>query len=226
MLNVSIMRVSGTAFHDLACPPHILESTLRAELKSDASSDGVAAFDARLPPQDADIGASRSNDGDYNSDNESEMEDMMEESKAQLSQMDSDEKKPSGSAVSPPSRRITRHSTTAVRNRRASDTNVPNAQKKTIRKTESITKSHGAPVAFGRVISPFFGPASPLSTEKKPGSAFLILDHAERLFTLSASQKAEPNNFLAQLLLLPQVMGLNLTVIIVSRSALLDCSRK
>jgi hypothetical protein len=53
----------------------------------------------------------------------------------------------------------------------------------------------------------------------------LILDHAERLFTLSATQKAEPNNFLAQLLLLPQVMKLNLTVIIISRSTLLDCSR-
>jgi len=147
----------------------------------------------------------------------------MEEFKTQLSQVED-----SGSTVNPPSPRKTRHSMngTVNRKRRASDASIPKARGKTIRKVESVTKSYGAPVAFGRVLAPLFGSPSPLLPGNKPGSAFLILDHAERLFSLSTSQKAEPNNFLAQLLLLPQVMGLNLTLIIVSRSTLLDCSRE
>ena len=125
------------------------------------------------------------------------------------------------------SRRKTRQSLNGTVSRhRSNGTNIPNTRAKTIRKSEAVTKSHGAPVAFGRVLAPLFGRPSLLSAESTPGSAFLILDHAERLFTLSATQKAEPNNFLAQLLLLPQVMGLNLSVIIISRSSLLDCSRE
>jgi hypothetical protein len=81
-------------------------------------------------------------------------------------------------------------------------------------------------MAFGRVLVPLFGSSSLRSTlNVQPGSAFFVLDHADRLFSLSPKQVIESNNFLAQLLLLPQVMGLNLTFIIVSRSTLLDSSR-
>lgn len=165
------------------------------------------------------------NDGEYNSDDEAEMEDELEACKTQLSQVEVDEKK---APVNSPGRRKTRQSMNGRndRKRQAPDTNVPTSREKSMRKTESVAKSHAAPVAFGRVITPLFGRPSLLCPDQKPGSAFLILDHAERLFTLSANQRGDPNNFLAQLLLLPQVMELNLALIIVSRSTLLDCSRK
>jgi hypothetical protein len=55
----------------------------------------------------------------------------------------------------------------------------------------------------------------------------LILDHAERLLSLSARKKKnEKTNFLAELLLLPKVMKLNLTVIIISTHSTLNDSRK
>lgn len=185
-----------------------------------------AALDEPLPSEDVEMFAP-SNDGEqYNSGNESEMEDMLEASKTQVER---DENKGANATFDAPVRRKTRHSMNGSndRNRRLSGTNVPNnARKKTIKKAESVTKSHGAPVAFGRVIAPLFSSSASLFPENKPGSAFLILDHAERLFTLSTSQKPEPNNFLAQLLLLPQVMGLNLTIVVVSRNILLDSSRK
>lgn len=176
-----------------------------------------------------DVGLSiHSNDGEYNSDNEAVLEDKMEAIQALATQVESEETMSVESAVDDQSsRRKTRQSLNGAVNRhRSNGANIPNTRAKTIQKSEAVPKSHGAPVAFGRVLGPLFGRPSRLSAESEPGSAFLILDHAERLFTLSATQKAEPNNFLAQLLLLPQVMKLNLTVIIISRSTLLDCSRE
>lgn len=191
------------------------------------ASDGDV-FGARMSAEDVDKSV-HSNDGEYDSDYEAALEDRMEEIQALATQIEPECMEPDESTVDPPTSRKTRHSKkngTLDRRRRNSAANVPKTGEKSIRKTEAVTKSHGAPLAFGRVLSPLFGPSSLLSMGRKPGSAFLILDHAERLFALSALQKAEPNNFLAQLLLLPQVMGLNLTLIIVSRSTLLDCSRE
>lgn len=198
---------------------------LGVELKAENSS-GV--FDARLPLEDGGV-CVQSNDSEYNSDMEAEMEDKMEALKTELSQAeDDDEEEGDDSDANLPTRRKTRQSMKGAvdSKRQANERYVPNAQGKSIRKVESVTASHGAPVAFGRLLAPFFGPPSPLSPEQKPGSAVLVLDHAERVFTLSANQKAESNNFLVQLLLLPQVMRLNLTVIIVSRSSLLEYSRE
>jgi hypothetical protein len=72
--------------------------------------------------------------------------------------------------------------------------------------------------AFGRALASMF---------EDGYAGFLILDHAERLLSLSASKAtAEPNNFLSQLLSLPRVAGLNLTVIVVTNSLLLEHSRE
>jgi hypothetical protein len=204
-------------------PSYLVECCASVERKAESNVD---AFESSLRSEDGDV-CIQSNDAEYNSDDEAEMEDKIEAFKTKLSQAE-DEKEDAESIANPPSRRKTRHSMKGAngRKRQTPDRGVPNARDKSMRKVESVTKSHGAPVAFGRVLAPLFGAPSALTPEKKPGSAFLILDHAERLFTLSANQKAESNNFLAQLLLLPQVMGLNLTLIIVSRSALLDSSRE
>lgn len=77
---------------------------------------------------------------------------------------------------------------------------------------------HTAVWAFGRALAFLF---------EDGYAGFLILDHAERLLSLSASKGTpEPNNFLSQLLSLPRVAGLNLTVIVVTNSLLLEHSRK
>jgi hypothetical protein len=87
---------------------------------------------------------------------------------------------------------------------------------------QSATASiHGAPLAFARSLMPFIG-------EHGAGSAFLILDCAERLMKLHPNRTSATTktNFLAQLLLLPKVMQLNLSIIVISRSTLLMHSRK
>lgn len=58
--------------------------------------------------------------------------------------------------------------------------------------------------------------------------AFLILDQAEQLLSVPASSSAASakTNFLAQLLLLPRTKGLNLTIIVITKSIVLEHSRK
>lgn len=84
---------------------------------------------------------------------------------------------------------------------------------------EQVESSHSAVVAFGRSLQQHFGPGS-------GRSAVLILDHAERLLRLSARKKAnEKSNCLAELLLLPKVMQLNLTIVLISQYSLLHHTR-
>ena len=58
--------------------------------------------------------------------------------------------------------------------------------------------------------------------------AFLILDQAEQLLSVPASSStaSAKTNFLAQLLLLPRTKGLNLTIIVITKSIVLEHSRK
>jgi Cdc6-like AAA superfamily ATPase len=85
---------------------------------------------------------------------------------------------------------------------------------------DTVETSTAAVVAFGRSLQPFYGVGS-------RRCAFLILDHGERLLSLSARKsKNEKTNFLAEILLLPKVMKLNLTVIIITNHSTLDRTRK
>jgi hypothetical protein len=72
--------------------------------------------------------------------------------------------------------------------------------------------------AFGRTLASLF---------EDGYAGFLVLDHAERLLSLpSGKGTTDPNNFLSQLLFLPRVAGINLTVIVVTNSLLLEHSRE
>mmetsp|Transcript_7117 Transcript_7117/g.11270 ORF Transcript_7117/g.11270 Transcript_7117/m.11270 type:complete len:802 (+) Transcript_7117:3-2408(+) len=83
----------------------------------------------------------------------------------------------------------------------------------------SYFASHGVPLAFGRSLMPFIG-------RRKRGCAFLILDNAERLMSLAPGISGQKKtNYLAQLLLLPKALELQLTVIVISKNALLMNSR-
>jgi hypothetical protein len=59
-------------------------------------------------------------------------------------------------------------------------------------------------------------------------AAFLVIDNAERLLSFAGSSRhktaaaAENVNFLAQLLLLPRVLQLNLTIMVITKSVLLE----
>jgi len=92
------------------------------------------------------------------------------------------------------------------------------------------------PADFGRALIPLCGgPTSSHhgSKTRYRGCAFLVLDHAERLLSMTAKQSSpysslgrdERNNLLSQLLLLPRVMGLNLTIVVVTNNSLLEFGR-
>jgi Cdc6-like AAA superfamily ATPase len=73
--------------------------------------------------------------------------------------------------------------------------------------------------AFGRTLASLF--------EGRRHAGILVVDQAERLQSMSTNKgTGERNNFLSQLLFLPRVANINLTVIVVSNSLLLDHSRE
>ena len=85
--------------------------------------------------------------------------------------------------------------------------------------------------SLGRALSKWCGNQTGRNDgHDSKGCAVLILDHAEKLFTLnnpnSNSWNSDSNNLLTQFMLLPKVMKLNLTIIIISSRTLLGFSRK
>jgi hypothetical protein len=89
-------------------------------------------------------------------------------------------------------------------------------------KKKSIRKLH-TPIGFGRAVVQFCGVAPYNSFQR--GCAFLVLDHAEKLLSLSSTSFHEKTNYLSQLLLLPRTLGLNLTVIVITDKCLLENTR-
>mmetsp|Transcript_7429 Transcript_7429/g.20633 ORF Transcript_7429/g.20633 Transcript_7429/m.20633 type:complete len:1161 (+) Transcript_7429:327-3809(+) len=102
--------------------------------------------------------------------------------------------------------------------------------------TLSTRRQHtiNTPADFGRALLPLCGgPDDLVSKSRYCGCAFLVLDHADRLLSMTAKQnspyntisKDERNNLLSQLLLLPRVMGLNLTIVVLTANSLLEFGR-
>ena len=76
---------------------------------------------------------------------------------------------------------------------------------------------------FGRAISSLLqGDASKKRAPRHGRCAILILDNADRILSWNKSRR---NNPLAELLLLPKIMGINLTLVLISRSSLYQYSR-
>ena len=85
---------------------------------------------------------------------------------------------------------------------------------------------HGAlssPAVFGRFINQFCG-----VTGLYRGCAILILDQADKLlgFSNSKQKNSTPTNFLSELLLLPKVMKLNMTIIVITNKLFLESTSK
>ena len=93
------------------------------------------------------------------------------------------------------------------------------AEQTTEKKNSYWASRHAAVVSLGRALRSDFG-------REGGRSGILVIDHGDRLLSLSAKKgQDEPTNYLAELLLLSKVMDLNLTVIVVSNNCLLDNSR-
>ena len=76
---------------------------------------------------------------------------------------------------------------------------------------------------FGRAVSSLLqGNASRKRAPRNGRCAFLVLDNADRILSWN---KFHRNNPLAELLLLPRIMGVNLTLILISRSSIYQYSR-
>ncbi|CAJ1969574.1 unnamed protein product [Cylindrotheca closterium] len=86
--------------------------------------------------------------------------------------------------------------------------------------TDRIESPHSAVMALGRSLLPYYGTRS-----KRCG--FVILDqNPERLLTMSSSDgRNDKSNVLAELLLLPRVMQLNICFVVVTTNRLLPGSR-
>ncbi len=78
-------------------------------------------------------------------------------------------------------------------------------------------------VIFGRAVSSLLqGDKSKKRAPRHGRCAFLILDNADRILSWNKSRR---NNPLAELLLLPKIMDINLTLVLISRSSLYQYSR-
>lgn len=88
--------------------------------------------------------------------------------------------------------------------------------------TERIESPHSAVMALGRSLQPYYG------SRRSKRCGFVILDQGpERLLTMSSSDgRNEKSNVLAELLLLPRVMQLNICFIVITTNRLLPGSRK
>jgi hypothetical protein len=118
----------------------------------------------------------------------------------------------------PSTRRKDSTETTDAPKIKAAKTRVFAASEDMAVSSETWSTEHTAVWAFGRTLASLF---------KDRHAGFLILDQAERLLSLSPTKgTSERNNFLSQLLFLPRVAGLNLTVIVVTNSLLLEHSRE
>jgi hypothetical protein len=164
--------------------------------------------------------ARSSQEADYDEAAEAAMEERVERARALQNQPD--EKAVEYAEVSDAwPRRSSRQFTEPARVSKKSS--MPDNNRDGRTKTDASSYiSHGAPLAFGRSLEPFIG-------REGDGYAFLVLDHAERLMALApnkTSSQHNKTNYLAQLLLLPKVMGLKLAVVVISQGSLLMNSRK
>ena len=105
-----------------------------------------------------------------------------------------------------------------------------NATKEAAVKEGDLTASSSPASTTSQVAVATFGQELQQSLFQHPNDcAFLVVDQAERLLSLSSStagMSCPKSNFLAQLLLLPSMKGLNLTIIVITKSILLEHSRK
>jgi Cdc6-like AAA superfamily ATPase len=90
------------------------------------------------------------------------------------------------------------------------------------KKSSGLMGILSTPASFGRSITQFCGVSEYNSFQR--GCAFLVLDHADMLLSFSHNKQKKNlhTNFLSELLLLPQIMSLNLTIIVITDKLMLE----
>ncbi len=107
---------------------------------------------------------------------------------------------------------------------------------------EAVATLHSAVLSLGRSLQKYYGALVDDNGTyrnrnfcRKPKCGILVLDRAEELLSLSSSSKkgtsASPansgaNNYLSELLLLPKIMKLNITIVVVTNYCTLQMTRK
>lgn len=105
---------------------------------------------------------------------------------------------------------------------------------------EAVTTLHSAVLSLGRSLQKHYG--SYLDDNgacrnsgfiRKPRCGILVLDKAEELLSLSSASKrgtsassSGANNYLSELLLLPKIMKLNLTIVVITNYSTLHMTRE
>jgi hypothetical protein len=99
----------------------------------------------------------------------------------------------------------------------------------------NVETSHKAVMSLGRSLQRYYGEGSSQQRSSSNNNVgILVLDKGEELLSLSSigkkksapSTSAAATNFLSELLLLPKIMKLNITVIVITNYSTLDMTRK
>ena len=105
---------------------------------------------------------------------------------------------------------------------------------------EAVTTLHSAVLSLGRSLQRYYGSYlddngayNNRGFHKKPKCAILVLDKAEELLSLASGSKkgtsatsSGANNYLSELLLLPKIMKLNLTIVVITNYCTLHMTRE
>ncbi len=163
-------------------------------------------------------------DNDYDDDGDFDEEDLIERQRKRRGVVKKRNKRlTSVAGADKSSTGHTRQTRQSIAQQNSDQSAVVAANQSIALKHPVYTQESSAVAIFGRAISSILqGDTSKKRAPQNGRCAFFILDNADRILSWNKSRR---NNPLAELLLLPKIMGINLTLILISRSTLYQYSR-
>ena len=162
-------------------------------------------------------------DNDYDDDGDFDEEDLIERQRKRRGVVKTRNKRQSVAGADKSSTGHTRQTRQSIAQQNSDQSAVVAANQSIALKNPVFTQESSAVAIFGRAISSILqGDTSKKRAPQNGRCAFFILDNADRILSWNKSRR---NNPLAELLLLPKIMGINLTLILISRSTLYEYSR-
>lgn len=163
-------------------------------------------------------------DDDYDDDGDFDEEDLIERQRKRRGVVKKKrDKRQSVAGADKSSTGHTRQTRQSIAQQNSDQSAVVAANQSIALKNPVYTQESSAVAIFGRAISSILqGDTSKKRAPQNGRCAFFILDNADRILSWNKSRR---NNPLAELLLLPKIMGINLTLILISRSTLYQYSR-
>lgn len=163
-------------------------------------------------------------DNDYDDDGDFDEEDLIERQRKRRGVVKKKRnKRQSVAGTDKSSTGHTRQTRQSIAQQSSDQSAVVAANQSIALKNPVYTQESSAVAIFGRAISSILqGDTSKKRAPQNGRCVFFILDNADRILSWNKSRR---NNPLAELLLLPKIMGINLTLILISRSTLYQYSR-